>query len=160
MEPLSPDGCTSPAPARLRTAAALPDDGACIAEARHLAAEFLSGARAGHGLRVSSRAEEVTQLVVSELVTNARKYAPGPVLLELRITEDTVEVVVEDSDPVLPVPGRADPERVGSHGLEIVRAVSQDFVVRRERAGKRVSARVALRDEDIAPHPHLHRHSA
>jgi hypothetical protein len=46
--------------------------------------------------------------VVSELVTNARKYAPGPVLMELRVSGAVVEVVVWDSDPVLPVARAAD----------------------------------------------------
>ncbi|MFF2206183.1 hypothetical protein ACFVVO_38305, partial [Streptomyces sp. NPDC058145] len=32
--------------------------------------------QAGHGLPVSQRAKDLTQLMVSELVTNARKYAP------------------------------------------------------------------------------------
>ncbi|MFI5681274.1 hypothetical protein [Streptomyces cellulosae] len=34
---------------------------------------------------------DLNQLVVSELVTNARKYAPGPVLMELRIAGSLVE---------------------------------------------------------------------
>lgn len=41
--------------------------------------------------------------MVSELVTDARQYAPGPVLLDLRILGDLIEVVVWDSDPVLPI---------------------------------------------------------
>ncbi|GGU22357.1 hypothetical protein GCM10010244_56260 [Streptomyces coeruleorubidus] len=65
------------------------------------------------------------QLVVSELVTNARKYAPGPVLIKLRISGDGVEAVVWDSDPVLLVARAADAGRVGQHGLEIVMAVAQ-----------------------------------
>jgi signal transduction histidine kinase len=62
---------------------------------------------------------DLTQLVVSELVTHARKYAPGPVLLDLRVTGAVVEVVVWDSNPVLPAAQAADPGRVGPHGLEI-----------------------------------------
>jgi hypothetical protein len=34
--------------------------------------------QAVHGLPVSERVMGMVQLVVSELVTNARKYAPGP----------------------------------------------------------------------------------
>ncbi|MEU7058039.1 ATP-binding protein [Streptomyces sp. NPDC046197] len=134
-------------PADPRTTAALECDRTCIAEARRFAAEFLGGVRARRGLPVSTRAEEVTQLVVSELVTNARKHASGPVLLELRVAGDVVEVGVVDSDPALPVANGPDPRRVGRHGLEIVRAVSRGFDVRRGPLGKRVSARVALADE-------------
>lgn len=40
--------------------------------------EFLTRVQAEYGLPVSARAMDLTQLVVSEPVTNARKYAPGP----------------------------------------------------------------------------------
>jgi anti-sigma regulatory factor (Ser/Thr protein kinase) len=124
----------------------LAGDGPCIAQARHKAAAFLVQARAGHGLLVSQRATDLTQLVVSELVTNARKYAPGPIRMTLRITGETVEVSVWDSDPVLPVARAADAGRVGQHGLEIVMAVAQSFEARREPAGKSISVGVALLD--------------
>ncbi|GGS52717.1 ATP-binding protein [Streptomyces cinerochromogenes] len=118
-----------------------------IAEARHLAAGFLTRVQADHGLPVSRRAMDLTQLVVSELVTNALKYAPGPLLLDLRIAGDTVEVVVWDSDPVLPIARAADAGRVGQHGLEIVIAVAQGFEAQREPVGKRITARLALLDD-------------
>lgn len=130
----------------LRSTVALDGDGSCIAEARRLAATFLARARAEYGLPVSARAMDLTQLVVSELVTNARKYAPGPVLMDLRIVDALVEVEVWDSDPVLPVALAADAQRVGQHGLEIVRAVARDFVAQREPVGKRITARIALTD--------------
>lgn len=126
---------------------ALDGDGSCIAQARHRAVDFLTRVQAEHGLPVSARAMDLTQLVVSELVTNARKYAPGPVLMELRVTGDLVEVVVWDSDPVLPVARAADAGRVGQHGLEIVMAVAQGFEVQREPVGKRITARIALPDD-------------
>ncbi|WP_411084828.1 ATP-binding protein, partial [Streptomyces sp. cmx-18-6] len=83
----------------IQTTVALEGAGTCIAKARHLAAGFLTRVQAEYGLPVSQRAMDLTQLVVSELVTNARKYAPGPVLLDLRIVGDAVEVVVWDGDP-------------------------------------------------------------
>jgi signal transduction histidine kinase len=126
---------------------ALDDDGATIARARHLAVDFLTRVQAEYGMPVSRRAMDLTQLVVSELVTNARKYAPGPALLDLAVAGDTVDISVWDSDPVLPVPRAADADRVGQHGLEIVLAVVQSYEVRREPVGKRVSARIALADD-------------
>ncbi|CAM5375961.1 ATP-binding protein [Streptomyces hirsutus] len=143
------DGATPDRPDRpaLQTTVALAGEGASIARARHLAADFLTRIQAEHGLRVSQRALDLTQLVVSELVTNARKYAPGPVLMDLRITGDVVEVVVWDSEPVLPTARATDAERVGQHGLEIVMAVAQSLAVRREPVGKRVTARIALLDD-------------
>ncbi|WP_406726971.1 ATP-binding protein [Streptomyces sp. GD-15H] len=131
----------------LQTTVALDGDGTSIARARHRAAGFLTRVQAERGLRVSQRALDLTQLVVSELVTNARKYAPGPALMHLRIAGDMVEVVVWDSEPVLPAARPTDAGRVGQHGLEIVRAVVQSLAVQRESVGKRITARIALLDD-------------
>ncbi|MFF8035225.1 ATP-binding protein [Streptomyces sp. NPDC016626] len=134
-------------PGFLQDIVALDGDDSCIARARHRAADFLTRVQTEHGVPVSARAMDLTQLVVSELVTNVRKYAPGPATMELRIAADLVEVVVWDSNPVLPVARPADAGRVGQHGLEIVMAVSQGFEVQREPVGKRVTARIALLDD-------------
>lgn len=131
----------------IQDAVALEGDGGCIAAARHYAVGFLTRAQSDHGVGVSARAVDLTQLVVSELVTNARKYAPGPVLLQLRIADGGVEITVWDSAPVLPAAQAADPGRVGQHGLEIVMAVAHRFEVAREPVGKRITARISLADE-------------
>src|SRR3954452_6171505 len=109
-----PDGEDSvmPGAPAIQDTVALDGDGSCIAEARRRAVDFLTRVQAEYGLPVSARALDLTQLVVSELVTNARKYAPGPVLMELRIIGAVVEVVVWDSDPVLPVARASDAGRV------------------------------------------------
>lgn len=138
--------CRAPGDRLLRAGFALGGDDGCIAEARHHATAFLEQARDGHRLAVSARATDLTQLVVSELVTNARKYAPGPVLMELRIIADSVEVTVWDSDPTVPAARATDPARIGQHGLEIVKAVTEDLSVHQEPVGKRITARIALAD--------------
>ncbi|QTD95846.1 Histidine kinase-, DNA gyrase B-, and HSP90-like ATPase [Streptomyces cyanogenus] len=143
----APAGGAAPGRPVLQASAALVGDGEDIARARHIAAGFLTRVQAEHGLPVSQRALELTQLVVSELVTNARKYAPGPVLLDLQVTGGVVEVAVWDSDPVLPIARATDADRVGQHGLEIVMAVSQGFAAQREPVGKRVTSRLALADD-------------
>ncbi|WP_418080525.1 ATP-binding protein [Streptomyces ambofaciens] len=145
----TPVGEDGPAPYEqvLQTTTALDGDSADIGRARHVAAAFLSRVQAEHGLPVSQRAMEVTQLVISELVTNSRKYAPGPILVDLRITGDMVEVAVWDSDSALPMARAADAGRVGQHGLEIVMAVAQGFEARREPVGKRITVRIALFDD-------------
>ncbi|MFF7335614.1 ATP-binding protein [Streptomyces sp. NPDC090306] len=130
----------------LHATEALEGEPGCIAEARRFTRTFLTRARVEFHRAVSPRALECAQLVVSELTTNALKYAPGPLLLELRVVEDVVEITVWDTDPVLPVGEAADPERVGRHGLEIVLAVARSFEASREPVGKRVTARVALTD--------------
>ncbi|MFJ4356124.1 ATP-binding protein [Streptomyces massasporeus] len=128
----------------MRTGCALGGDDGCIADARHRATAFLDQAIHDHHLSVSDHARYLTQLVVSELVTNTLKYAPGPILMELRITASTVEVVVWDSDPSIPTARAGDPCRVGGHGLEIVKAVAERFEIHREQAGKRITASIAL----------------
>ncbi|MEU9593343.1 ATP-binding protein [Streptomyces sp. NPDC048219] len=117
-----------------------------IARGRELARGFVARLRAARGIVVSDRAADLVQLVVSELLTNACKYAPGPSTVGLELTEGRVEVSVWDSDPVLPVPAASDPARVGRHGLEIVMAVCQTFEVCRETGGKRTTAAVRLAD--------------
>ncbi|MFF7894525.1 ATP-binding protein [Streptomyces sp. NPDC007907] len=130
----------------VRTGYALVGDDSCIAEARHHAVAFLDQAHAAHCVFVSDRVRELTQLVVSELVTNARKYAPGPVLMELLLTARVVEVVVWDSEPTVPEARPADPGRIGQHGLEIVKVATEELLIEQEPVGKRITARIALSD--------------
>ncbi|MFD5515644.1 ATP-binding protein [Streptomyces sp. NPDC127066] len=136
----------------IATAVPLNGGNSCIASARHLAADFLTHAQADQNVVVSPRVMDLTQLVVSELVTNARKYAPGPILMELRIEEAAVEVTVRDSGRAQPIVFDVDPLRIGQHGLEIVRAVTRKFQVQAEPSGKRVTAHIALGD-DSGPAP-------
>ncbi|WP_404200068.1 ATP-binding protein [Streptomyces tauricus] len=118
----------------------------CIAQARHHVRVFLDRAVAVCLVVVPARARDLTQLVVSELVTNALKYAPGPVTMKLGITVERVEVTLWDSAPVMPVARTPDPGRAGQHGLEIVKAVSAYLVIRPESSGKRITAHIALPD--------------
>ncbi|MFF5638437.1 ATP-binding protein [Streptomyces sp. NPDC012825] len=120
--------------------------GSRIAAARRHAVAFLERMRTEYGLPISQRVRESTELVVSELVTNAHKYALGPVLMQLRIGADGVDVVVWDGDPAVPVMHAADPRRAGQHGLEIIKKVTEKLSVEREPVGKRITARLPLAD--------------
>ncbi|MFC7891749.1 ATP-binding protein [Streptomyces sp. NPDC057381] len=82
------------------------------------ARRFLTDVQAVHGIPVSDRAMGTVPLAVSELVTNAYKYAPGPCLLDLEVSESTVQISVWDTAPTLPAACPEDPDRVGQHGLE------------------------------------------
>ncbi|GAA2442651.1 ATP-binding protein [Streptomyces macrosporus] len=115
-----------------------------IPAARHFAADFLTRLRDEHDVPVTPRAIDTVQLIVSELITNVCKYAPGPCLMDLELIGDSVEITVWDSDSVLPVARAAEPGRVGQHGLEIVLALCEGFDVQREPVGKRIKVRVSL----------------
>ncbi|WP_053748191.1 ATP-binding protein [Streptomyces sp. MMG1533] len=123
-----------------------------IAAARHAARRFMAEVQAVHGIPVSDRAMGTVQLVVSEFVTNAYKYAPGPCLLDLEVSGGAVQISVWDTEPTLPTACTEDPGRVGQHGLEIVMGVCRSFEVRREPVGKRVTASIVLAD-DPGGHP-------
>jgi hypothetical protein len=133
----------SPRPG-LRAGAAYDGSTASIAAARVLARTFLDeiGER---GVRVAARTSSEAQLVVSELVTNACKYAPGPCALTLEVRGPIVEITLWDSEPALPMARPADPGRIGQHGLEIVFALCDGFDVQREPVGKRITVRLPLR---------------
>ncbi|WP_405451081.1 ATP-binding protein [Streptomyces erythrochromogenes] len=118
-----------------------------IAEARLLARSFLADEQNIHGLRVSDRALDLVELVVSELVTNTRKYAPGPSLLTLQVRDGCVDVTVWDSNPDMPTILPPDPTRAGQHGLEIIMASALTFQLRREPVGKRITASILLADD-------------
>ena len=130
----------------ISVAAAL-DGSEQIAQTRDLTRSFLTEVQSLYGLPVSDRAMDVAQLVVSELVTNARKYAPGPCLLTLEIDGSAVQITVWDSSTALPAVLAPDAERIGQHGLEIVMATCRSFTVHREPVGKRIAAAVVLVDD-------------
>lgn len=138
------EGSSGPGPDPVEFTAALENDSSSIAEARRLTVDFLTRLRTEHGIAVTARAMDLAQLVVSELVTNAYKYAHGPALLCLRLVDAVVEIEVWDSDPVLPAARAADPGRIGQHGLEIVMAVVEKFTARQETVGKRLTATLPL----------------
>ncbi|MFJ4922751.1 ATP-binding protein [Streptomyces sp. NPDC088725] len=115
-----------------------------IAEARRFVTDFLESLQSTHGVPVSSRMIGTGQLVVSELVTNVCKYAPGPCLLDVEFLGDVVEITVWDADSTLPFARAAEPGRIGQHGLEIVLALCEGFDVRREPVGKRIKVRLAV----------------
>jgi anti-sigma regulatory factor (Ser/Thr protein kinase) len=140
----------------VRVTAAFEGTPSDIGRAREMARAFLVRVQSVYGFPVSARATGVTELVVSELLTNACKHAPGPCLLDLEVVGGRVEITVWDSEPVLPVARAADPGRVGQHGLEIVMAVCQSFEVHMEPVGKRTTATVMLADDpDGGPAGHL-----
>ncbi len=128
----------------LSDAAAFDGEPGSTAVARDFASSFLDRARDELRVPVTERLSDVVRLVVSELITNASKYAPGPYLLELELTSEAARVTVWDTEPTPPVPQAPDARRIGRHGLEIVLALCLSFDIEQRAGGKRVSARIAL----------------
>jgi serine phosphatase RsbU (regulator of sigma subunit) len=77
----------------------------------------------------------ITQLLASELVTNAIRYAEGPVTLRL-ICEDTLVCEVADSAPALPRLWDAAGDDERGRGLQIVSRLSHRWGSRRTPTGK------------------------
>ncbi|WP_370416520.1 ATP-binding protein [Streptomyces fradiae] len=107
-----------------------------VTVARDATARFLRGS-AGTDPDVDT---DTALLVVSELVTNAVKHAPGPLRLELARSDATLVISVLDGSTAGPVLRPPDPERVGGHGMEIVTALCRYVVTEPAPCGKRVTA--------------------
>ncbi|MFF3418183.1 ATP-binding protein [Streptomyces sp. NPDC002698] len=129
----------------LEASLTLDSDGVRVSHARQLATAFLDKVRGRVGIPVAGDTVEIAQLIVSELVTNARKYAPGPALLHLRVVTGAVlRVELWDSSPVMPSAKAQDPGRIGRHGLEIVAPLARTVTVEETPVGKRITADIPL----------------
>ncbi|MGV9255733.1 ATP-binding protein [Streptomyces sp. NPDC003697] len=115
-----------------------------IADARDLVRGVLVHARAQRSTVIPEHVIASAQIVVSELVTNAFKYAHGTCLLRLEARAGVLELAVRDDSPARPVARSPDPDRVGQHGLEIVEALCRSVEIRSAAAGKWITAVLAL----------------
>ncbi|GAB2954092.1 ATP-binding protein [Streptomyces heilongjiangensis] len=84
------------------------------------------------------------ELVVSELVTNALRHAPGPCGLVLRLSEEALTITVWDTSPSHPTVRDGDRYRVGGHGLRLVHTVSDHVAVTPHGRGKQITAHLRL----------------
>lgn len=86
---------------------------------------------------------DVTELLVSELVTNSLRYASGPIgvrLVRPELGETTPSLLVEVSDPLPdpPTERAAEPDDEGGRGLQLVACTARRWGTRRGRTGKTV----------------------
>ncbi|MFF7361210.1 ATP-binding protein [Streptomyces sp. NPDC008125] len=138
MQELPEDGSTMSRRARL--AAAVSYDGPpVIGEARGFAGAFLDRAVA-RGVAVAGVKRGDALLVVSELVTNAVRHAPGPCTLALDLQDALLVIAVSDTSGRSPQPQSFKPERIGQHGLEIVVALCTEVTTEFTDRGKTVRA--------------------
>ncbi|MEU9860194.1 ATP-binding protein [Streptomyces sp. NPDC047971] len=119
-------------------------DGGAIASARAFTTDFLASVRTVRGEPVPDDRADLARLVVSELVTNAVRHAPGPCRLLLDVRRNVLEISVIDGTSAAPVPRAHDPRRIGQHGVEIIVAVCESVTVEPHPDGKRVLARLPL----------------
>lgn len=129
----------------MQTTVALEGDGTVIAQARHLATQFLTRAQTEQGLPVSQRALDLTQLVVSELVTNAIRYATGSIRLRL-IRERALVCEVLDGGATAPHLRHPRTTDEGGRGLLLVSQLTQRWGTRFVTEGKIIWAEQALTD--------------
>ncbi|MER5433654.1 SpoIIE family protein phosphatase [Streptomyces sp. NPDC002588] len=121
----------------------VPADPKFVAEARKLACEQLA----------TWQLEDlsfVTELVVSELVTNAIRYGGSPIQLRL-IRDATLICEVSDSSSTAPHMRRARAFDEGGRGLLLVAQLTQRWGSRHTRTGKIIWAEQALPDGAGAP---------
>ncbi|MGV9255642.1 ATP-binding protein [Streptomyces sp. NPDC003697] len=122
--------------------AAWDTDALRIADARHAVRAFLL--QAGH--TGDQRVAQDAQLIVSELVTNTIRHAPGPSGLQLRLTpgDRTLSITVWDTSPELPRIQAPEAQRIGGHGLHLVNTLSDRLEAAALDGGKRVTATLSL----------------
>jgi anti-sigma regulatory factor (Ser/Thr protein kinase) len=138
--------------APLRYGAIWGDGAARAADARQALRAFL-----GHAPRTGRTAVPTTlaadaELTASELVTNAILHAPGPCGMTLQLSSDELTITVWDNSTEKPAAKKADPRRIGGHGLHLVHTVSDRVVIALRETGKRITAHLALtRNQTTAP---------
>ncbi|MER7828383.1 ATP-binding protein [Streptomyces sp. NPDC096097] len=109
----------------------------CIAQAREAAAAFLHR----HTPPARHTFHDDVLLVVSELVTNAVRHAPGPLILEIGLLPGGIGVTVRDTSPALPCSRTPDP--TGGRGWPLVRRLARRVRVVPCPDGKAVRAELA-----------------
>ncbi|MHA6757347.1 ATP-binding protein [Streptacidiphilus sp. PAMC 29251] len=108
-----------------------------VGAARDSARAFFAGANATLPEPVLGDA----LLVVSELVTNAVRHAPGPCMLTLTQDQKQVTIAVSDSFASLPVPRSADlTSGTGGFGWNLLRDLARHVRITARRDGKTITA--------------------
>jgi anti-sigma regulatory factor (Ser/Thr protein kinase) len=115
------------------------------AVARRFARNFLADVGA------SQKSQEVAELLVSELVTNAVVYARSTVRLSLSVSDGTGRIEVGDDGPGLPMPREPAPDQ-GGYGLWLTDRLARSWgIVAKNGGGKAVWFTVPVPDEQAAP---------
>lgn len=74
-----------------------------MGNARRFVTGFLTQLHRKHRIEICALAAGVAELVVSELVTNVCRYAPGLCAVHVELAGPVLEIMVWDTNPSLPV---------------------------------------------------------
>lgn len=136
--------------APLRYGATWEEGAARAADARQALRALLGHApRTGRAAVPAALAVDA-ELAASELLTNAVRHAPGPCGMTLQLSGDQLTITVWDSSTEEPAVNKADPRRIGGHGLHLVHTVSDRVVVALRETGKRITAHLSLAPKQSA----------
>ncbi|MFF0000579.1 ATP-binding protein [Streptomyces avermitilis] len=129
------------------------DGAARAADARQALRAFLGHAPRTGRTAVPTALAVDAELAASELVTNAILHAPGPCGMTLQLSSDELRITVWDSSTEKPAVKKADPRRIGGHGLRLVHTVSDRVVVALRETGKRITAHLPLTPNQSTTNP-------
>lgn len=122
-------------------ALSLPATPTAASEARHRTVNAIAGWGSGLVVEVVHTAE----LLVSELVTNAVRYAgTGSVSLVVCLDEAVLRIEVCDTSPVLPQPALPEADSEGGRGLFLVAALADRYHAEPTETGKRCWVEINL----------------
>jgi anti-sigma regulatory factor (Ser/Thr protein kinase) len=124
----------------LRYGAFWADGAACAVEARRALQALLAHVPCTGRTPVPAPLAIDAELVVSELVTNAIRHAPGPCGMILRLSGDGLAITVWDTSTEQPVVRKRDGQRFGGHGMHVVHTVSSEVAVTSLGNGKQITA--------------------
>ncbi|GAA4313129.1 hypothetical protein GCM10023086_33950 [Streptomyces venetus] len=130
--------------AMLRFGAAWDDGAASAFDARLALHAFLAHGPHTDPEPIPASLAVDAELVVSELVTNAIRHAPGPCELILRLFRGRLAITVWDTSAEQPTVRKGDRYRVGGHGLRLVHTVSDRVAVAPRAKGKQITAYLPL----------------
>jgi anti-sigma regulatory factor (Ser/Thr protein kinase) len=109
----------------------LPPRPESVPAARHFASDAASEMGA-------KRTVTDTELLVSELATNAVLHARTPMRVSVLLHDDRVRVEVRDDDPTLPEQRQPDPLSPGGRGIMLVELLARAWGINHNERGKTV----------------------
>ncbi|MDA5284106.1 ATP-binding protein [Streptomyces sp. Isolate_45] len=90
---------------------------------------------------------DTTQLLASELFTNALRHARGPIHVRVSLHGDLLRCEVDDADPHGPTRRNAPTDAENGRGIELVDSLAHNWGTQRTTTGKTIWFELPLPDE-------------